>query len=66
MMRKYIQSALEEKLSTSDIGVQWCSRPRLSQARCLILPLSSAAIRIINNAVLRRKGDVHMLLSDDQ
>jgi hypothetical protein len=25
MVRKYMKSALEEKLSTSDIGVQWCS-----------------------------------------
>jgi hypothetical protein len=25
MVRKYIQSTLEEKLSTSDIGVQWSS-----------------------------------------
>ena len=25
MVRKYIQSTLEEKLSTSDIGIQWCS-----------------------------------------
>jgi hypothetical protein len=30
MARKCIQSALEEKLSTSDIGVQWCSAKTIS------------------------------------
>jgi hypothetical protein len=38
----------------------------LFQAQYLILPLNSAAILIINNAFLWWKGDVHMLLSEDQ
>jgi hypothetical protein len=53
-------------MHTSDIGIQCGARPRLSQPQNLILPLSSAAILIINNVFLRWKGDVHMLLSDDQ
>jgi hypothetical protein len=30
MVRKYIQSALEEKLSATDIGIQWCSAKNIS------------------------------------
>jgi hypothetical protein len=52
MVRKYIQSALEEKLSTSDIGVQWCSAKIVSGPVYLILQLSSAAIPSINNVFL--------------
>jgi hypothetical protein len=51
VVRKYIQSALEEKLFTSDIGGQWCSA-KIVQALYLILQLSSAAIPIINNVFL--------------
>jgi hypothetical protein len=46
MVRKYIQWTLEEKLSTSDIGIQWCSAKIISgfQAQYLIiLPLSSVS-----------------------
>jgi hypothetical protein len=67
MVHKYIQSALEEKLSTSDIGIQWCSAKIISgPVSHSSAQLSTPAILINNNAFLWWKGDVHMLLSGDQ
>jgi hypothetical protein len=67
MVRKYIQSTLEEKLSTSDIGVQWCS------AKIVLDPVPHSTAQL-SAAIASRllttsswvKGDVHMLLPGDQ
>jgi hypothetical protein len=68
MVRKYayIQSTLEEKLSTSDIGVyQWCS------AKIVSGPVPHSTTQLSNDSDYLTKsswvkGGVHMLLSEDQ
>jgi hypothetical protein len=65
VVRKYIQSTLEEKLSTSDISVQWCSAKIVSgPVPHSSAQLSSGRFRLLTTSSWV-KGDFHMLLPED-